>query len=426
MITAATIGHVIEYYDFTLYAIMATTLAPLFFTNQSASTALLSTFAVFAVPFLARPLGGLIFGHFGDRIGRKKVLILTILMIGAGCGLIGLLPTYDTIGVLAPVGLFLLRVVQGISAGGELTGATTFVVESAPQNRRGLFGGILGAGPLVGTASAAGAVLILNTVFTPEQITGGAWRIPFLVAFALTAIALYIRWQLEDSPEFLAAKDSDNLSAKPLQEAIASNPRTVFKIFCVALFTAVNGYAGVVYMVTYLTKTLGHTPKFSSALTSFGFLAIAILIPLFGLWSDRVGRKPVLLASMITAAVLVPSMMWLMGAVPTTIGVIIAFEVMGISQVLLNSVAYTFFAESFPTNVRFSGMAIAFNSAQIVGGLTPFVATYLIQSTGNNLMPGYMVAVSAVIGILGLRGLPETGKSALLKAEAPRRSAITS
>ncbi|MFE5700380.1 MFS transporter [Rhodococcus koreensis] len=425
MITAATIGHVIEYYDFTLYAIMATTLAPIFFTNQSASTALLSTFAVFAVPFIARPLGGLIFGHFGDRIGRKKVLVLTILMIGAGCGLIGVLPTYETIGVLAPVGLFLLRVIQGISAGGELAGATTFVVESAPQSRRGLFGGILGAGPLIGVASAAAAVLVLNTAFTPEQITGWAWRIPFLVAFVLTGIALYIRWQLEDSPEFLAARDADTLSTKPLQEAIVSNPRTVFRVFCVAFFSAVNGYASVVYMATYLTKSLGHTPQFSSALTSFGFLAIAILIPFCGLLSDRVGRKPVLLASMVAAIVLVPSMMWLMGAVPTTIGVIIAFEAMGLVQVLVNSVSYTFFAESFPTNVRFSGMAIAFNCAQIAGGVTPFVATYLIQSTGNNLMPAYMVVVAAVIGILGLRALPETGKSALRKAETSDCSAVT-
>lgn len=411
-LTALTLGHSIEYFDFGVYAYMATTLAVLFFPSESTLASLLAVFAVFAVPFLARPLGGIIFGHLGDRVGRRKVLVITITMMGAGAGLIGVLPTFDSIGFWAPVLLVLLRVVHGLSIGGEVTGAITYVVESAPEGRRGLYGSIAASGTVIGATAAAGTALLLSTAFSQEEILAWAWRLPFLAAIPLTGTALYLRWKIQDSPAFVHASRNGETVENPLGTAIKHAGGTVFKLFVLSAAMVIGAYLSMVYVITHLIANLGYTPMVASSVTSFGLIVLVLFFPLVGMLSDRVGRKPVLCAGLVGFVVLSIPALLLMGTGGFTLA-FIGFLILNIPTLLLQSTNYTFMAELFPVGVRFSGMALAFNAGSVVGGLAPLLATLLIGITSNNLVPGFICMIAAVFGLLALRGLKETARSKL-------------
>lgn len=409
---AATAGHIIEFYDYSVYGVLAVVLAPLFFSTVSPAAALLATFAVFGVPFLARPFGALLFGHLGDRLGRKQVLVITVMLMGLGTGLIGVLPTYDTAGVLAPILLVALRLIQGLSAGGEVGGVTTFVVESAGRKRRGLFGGFLGIGTPVGVALAAGVVLLLNTVLSEDQVMEWGWRVPFLLAIPLASIALYLRWRIEDSPIFQQARTTEQLSDQPVVQSLKQNRRVILLVAGVAIAQTVGGYLTTVYAVTYMSTYLGYSLALASGLASFGLLGVAWLIPLVGALSDRVGRKPILYLALAGYIVLPLPALLLMGL--DNIGLaVVAFLLLYSPTLLMNAVAYTMYPELFPTATRYSGVSIAYTAGVVIGGTAPFLATALIGLTGNILMPAVLVVVAAVIGLPCLKKLDETSQRPL-------------
>ncbi|RYE41809.1 MAG: MFS transporter [Hyphomicrobiales bacterium] len=412
---AATSGTIIEFYDYQLFAVMTVVIAPLFFATQSSTAAILSTLALFAVPFLARPFGGIVFGTIGDRYGRRKSLVLTIGLMGLGSGLIGALPTYATIGNWAPALLFLLRLVQSASAGGEVSGATSYVVESAPAHRRGFYGGILGIGGIAGLGLASATVLLLNTVLTSEQISSWAWRLPFLLTLGLTVVSLYIRLALEDTPAFVRAQARKSVSSSPVKLALTRDRANVLRVFGAAAVQSVGGYLTTVFAITYLIANLGYSTRFAATLSTVALLFGIAVSPLAGALSDRIGRKPVVAAAQISFVTLTWPLLWVLSVASEHPPVaLIAFVLLTLPAYVLSGVAWTLYAEVFPTNVRNSGMAIGFNAAVMLGGASPFLASLLIDVTGYPLAPAFMVSLIGVVSLLVLRTMRETGKSALL------------
>ena len=299
------LGNAMEWFDFGVYAYLATTIGKVFFPDASGSAQLLSTFAIFAAAFIVRPLGGLFFGPLGDRIGRKKVLATTIILMAGSTFAIGLIPSYESIGIAAPILLVLLRLLQGFSTGGEYGGASTFVAEYAPDKRRGFFASFLEFGTLAGYVAAAGIVTIIQTVVSAEDLLQWGWRIPFLIAGPLGLIGLYLRLRLEETPAFQMMEQAeerslaDESTGKKLRETLVDNWRPL--VLCIVLVATYNiaHYGLLSYMPTYLTNTLGYDESHGLVLMIIVMIVMMMGISYVGKFSDRVGRKPLLLSGFI-------------------------------------------------------------------------------------------------------------------------------
>jgi MHS family proline/betaine transporter-like MFS transporter len=402
---AASIGNVLEYYDFVVYAFLAATLAKKFFPNESEVASLLASFAAFGVGFLARPLGGLIIGRIGDKSGRRIALLITIFGMAIGTVGIGVLPTYAQIGVFAPVLLVVMRLLQGLSAGGEWGGATSFIAESAPQGRRGWFGGI-------GQASIAGASLLGSVVtalvanaFTPDQMSDWGWRVPFLLGGLLLPVGIYMRRNIEETPVFAA-----NRNKAPVTPPEFGSPFGMMaKAFGFTIVWTVGYYVMLSYMPTFLVKFAG----LSQAQALWGnSIALAVLVaatPFFGLLSDRIGRKPLLLACCAAFVIL-----------PYPVFAIIldkaSFPTIVCLQILVNLFIAAFsgagpaaLAELFPTHSRTLLMSVGYSlSVAIFGGFAPYIATWLIDRTGSPISPTYYLIASGVISGLVIWRFRET------------------
>ncbi|KZF15722.1 MFS transporter, partial [Rhodococcus sp. EPR-134] len=304
-VKATMLGNAMEWFDFGVYAYLATTIGKVFFPDASGSAQLLSTFAIFAAAFIVRPLGGLFFGPLGDRIGRKKVLATTIILMAGSTFAIGLIPSYESIGIAAPILLVLLRLLQGFSTGGEYGGASTFVAEYAPDKRRGFFASFLEFGTLAGYVAAAGIVTIIQTVVSAEDLLQWGWRIPFLIAGPLGLIGLYLRLRLEETPAFQMMEQAeerslaDESTGKKLRETLVDNWRPL--VLCIVLVATYNiaHYGLLSYMPTYLTNTLGYDESHGLVLMIIVMIVMMMGISYVGKFSDRVGRKPLLLSGFI-------------------------------------------------------------------------------------------------------------------------------
>lgn len=414
VLLGATAGHIIEHYDYNTFGVMIVFVAPLFFPNQAPAVGILYTLAIFAVPFVFRPLGGIVFGLIGDRLGRKRSLIFTVTLMGIGSGVIGLLPTYSAAGYWAAVLLVALRLLQTLSAGGETGGTTTYVVESAPPRRRGWFGGILGVGPIAGLGIASSMVLILTSSFSSQQISAWAWRIPFLLALPLAGVALYIRVRLDESPEFERARSAGAIVRRPVRRAFSHERRAVLQVFGLCLVQSVGGYLVTSYAITYLTTQAGYSRHSAAMLTTCTIVLGLIYIPLVGKLSDRIGRKPITAAAHVGFIVLtVPMFLVLTGSGDNFGLALVAYVLLTAPTYLLFGVGFTMYAELFTASVRFTGMSLGFNAAVILGGLAPFLSSLLIRVTGSALVPGYMVMAAGLVSLLVLRTTRETGKTGL-------------
>ncbi|MDQ4127099.1 MAG: MFS transporter, partial [Actinomycetota bacterium] len=303
-IVGASIGNTVEWFDFATYNFLAVTLAVVFFPPGNPTAALLSTFAVFAAAFFVRPLGGLFFGPMGDKIGRQRVLATVIILMSLSTFAIGLLPSYATIGVWAPLLLVVARCLQGFSAGGEFGGASTFLAEYSPDERRGFLVSWLEFSTLIGFVMGSTLVLFLTTVLPDEAMTSWGWRIPFLLAGPLGIVGLYIRLRLEDTPEFKALEEAGEVSQSPFRETIVENWKQILQVGGLVIIQNVGFYVVLSYMTTYFQDPLGFSPTAASLSTTITLLVGMALIPPLGALSDRVGRKPLLLASCIGYAVL--------------------------------------------------------------------------------------------------------------------------
>ncbi len=418
-VKATMLGNAMEWFDFGVYAYLATTIGKVFFPDASGSAQLISTFAIFAAAFIVRPLGGLFFGPLGDRIGRKKVLATTIILMAGSTFAIGLIPSYESIGIAAPILLVLLRLLQGFSTGGEYGGASTFVAEYAPDKRRGFFASFLEFGTLAGYVAAAGIVTIIQTVVSAEDLLQWGWRIPFLIAGPLGLIGLYLRLRLEETPAFQMMEQAeerslaDESTGKKLRETLVDNWRPL--VLCIVLVATYNiaHYGLLSYMPTYLTNTLGYDESHGLVLMIIVMIVMMMGISYVGKFSDRVGRKPLLLSGFIGFFVLsLPA--YLLIGVGNYVTVFLGLAILGGLLLLFVGVFPSVLPALFPTGIRYGGLAIGYNLAvSIFGGTTPLVLTALESATGSNLVAPMYMMIAAVIGGIAVLMIPETARKPL-------------
>ncbi len=424
-ITGASIGNMVEWFDFAVYGYLATYIAANFFPSNNPTASLLSTFAVFAAAFFVRPLGGIFFGPLGDRIGRQRVLATVIILMSVATFAIGLLPTYATIGVLAPILLVVARLLQGFSAGGEFGGGATFLAEYSPDDRRGFLVSWLEFSTLIGFILGSGVVLVLNSSLGEDAMAAWGWRIPFLIAGPLGIVGLYIRLRLEDTPEFRALESTGEVSQSPLRESITQNWKQILQVGGLVIIQNVGFYIVLVYMQTYITEQLEYSSTSASLSTVFTLLVAMALIPPLGALSDRVGRKPLLMASCVGFAVLAYPLFLLLNA-GSLMTAILAHVALGILLALYISTSVAALTELFPTRVRYGGFSIGYNiSVAIFGGSAPYIAVYLIDATGSSLSPAFYVIFGAVATLLTVLTIPETAGTDLKKTQPHLEEAST-
>ncbi|OEU92004.1 MFS transporter [Streptomyces abyssalis] len=413
-VIAGSIGVLVHWFDWAVYAYMATTMADIFFPNQDGTASLLSVFAVFAVAFFVRPLGSVIFGHLGDRYGRKKTLSLVIISMAAGTLLLGLIPSYDTIGLLAPVLLVVARIIQGLAAGGEFGSAAAFLAEYAPAKRRGLGTSSIEIGSVLGFLLASFVVWALHTTMSEAAILDDGWRIPFLLTVPLALVGLYIRLKVEDTPEYRALEELDTVPASPVTEVFKSNRRQFFQTIGIETFMNCTFYVVLVYLLTYQEEIVGLHADQAALLSTVASLVAIALIPLSGAASDRVGRKPVLLSAAVLLMAGAVPLFLLMRQGSGSAAFAATAGLAAILAVILGTHSATV-AELFPTRTRQSGLSMAYAIAgAFFAGTLPYLNTWLISVTDDPMVPAYTLIVVGIVGLLTVLTIPETKGTDLL------------
>ncbi|WP_043264162.1 glycine betaine/L-proline transporter ProP [Streptomyces sp. CT34] len=406
-VSAAALGNAMEWFDFGVYSYIAVTLGHVFFPSGNPTAQLLSTFGAFAAAFLVRPIGGMVFGPLGDRIGRQKVLAITMIMMAVGTFAIGLIPSYATIGVGAPILLLVARLVQGFSTGGEYGGASTFIAEYAPDKKRGFLGSWLEFGTLAGYVGGAGLVTLMTALLSTEDLNSWGWRIPFLIAGPMGIIGLYLRMRLEETPAFAQlekearAKEKERRAAEKrigIREMIFGQWRAMLLCVGLVLVFNVTDYMLLSYMPSYLTSELKYDST-HGLLVVLGVMVVMMAVqPFAGKLSDRFGRRPVIAAGCLGFLVLsVPALLLIRQG--SLVAIALGMAALGLLLVCFTSSMPSALPALFPTKVRYGSLSIGFNvSVSLFGGTTPLVVTALIGATGNKMMPAYYMMAAAVIG----------------------------
>ncbi|ALN15083.1 MFS transporter [Acidipropionibacterium acidipropionici] len=408
VLPAAGIGHFVEWFDFGLYGTLATVISATFFNSDNPQSALLSTFAVFAVGFIMRPIGGMFWGSRGDRHGRKNVLATVVILTSVSTFLIGVLPTYSQIGVWASVLLVLVRLLQGFAAGGESSGATSLLLEYAPSKHRGFVTSFIDVFGFLAFLAGAALGLLLTLTMGEDTLNSWGWRIPFWVALPLGLIGVYLRMKLEDTPEFRAAQEGGEVTDSPLRDSFKVAWKAL--LFCVGFVVvkAVGHWLLQTFMPSYLKTDLKYNQTQSFEVTVIGFLVIVVLVPFFGWLSDTVGRKPLMIGGCIGFVVLSYPTLMLMGSGHFWAAVA-AMAILGAFMAAIDGAINAAMPELFPTNIRYGSMSISYNVAvSVFGGVTPYVATGLIAWTGNNYSPAFFIGAAALISMITIFLAPET------------------
>jgi MHS family proline/betaine transporter-like MFS transporter len=406
---AAGIGHFLEWFDFAVYGFLAATIGALFFPSGNPTVSLLASLAVFGVAFFFRPLGGLIIGAFGDRVGRRAALSLSIIVMGACTIGIGVLPTYATIGIAAPVMLVILRCAQGFSAGGEYAGAAAFLVEYAPPNRRGLYSSVVSAGAAIGVMGGGVVTLLLTSMLSDDDMSRWGWRVPFLVAGPLAVLGLYVRLRLEDTPVFRTLQRAHEVEHAPLRGAGRHSRTGILLVFVCTAVTGLGFYYLATYVVTFLTTEVKLPKTGALQLAVLGLLLYSLMCPIAGLIGDRIGRRPTMLVGAAgLALVAIPSFALL--ATGNWLLALLGVTLLAWFEALANVMLGVIMVELFPARLRVTGSSIGFNVAQaLIGGPGPFIAASIAAAVALTVAPAfYLVAVAAVAFLLLLRFLPET------------------
>lgn len=401
VVGASFAGTVVEWFDFAIYGYMATHIAATFFSSDDPVVGLLETFAIFAVAFAMRPLGGIIFGRLGDRLGRKKILILTVLLMSGSTAAIGLIPSHETIGVWAAVLMAIARCVQGLSAGGEYAGATIYTVEHSPDNRRNRYSSAMSAATFASFALAAGLGALLSLILPPEAMGEWGWRLLFLLSIPMGLIAFYIRSNLHESPEFEAmVQESSNRPSPGFGEVVRTQWKQMLRLGGFVMLTALSFYIFSTYMSTFLITVVG-LEQSSALLSSLMALTFAtVLAPFMGRLSDRIGRRKMMQMSAVLLAVLtIPA--YMLAQLGTLASATASQLMISIGAVAANVVTSVLISEMFSTDVRYTASGLSYNVTYAVfGGTAPYIATWLVATTENALAPAIYVSIVAVAALL--------------------------
>jgi MFS family permease len=425
VIIAAAVGNVIEWYDFYIFGSLAAILSVKFFDKTSPTAALLSTIALFTAGFLIRPLGAFLFGWMGDRVGRKYTFLLTLSGMGLGTGAIGLIPTYESIGLTAAFTLFGLRMIQGLCLGGEYGGAITYVAEHVEDKHRGYYTGWLQTSPTLGIVVSLAVIIATRTYIGEEAFSAWGWRVPFLVSFLLVAIAIYIRLQLQETPIFEEIKAKGQMTKNPWKEAfISSNIKYILIATIVLIGQGVVWYSGQFWALYFLQQVSKVDPLTSAYIVGAALLIATPTLIFYGWLSDKIGRKPVILGGMLLASLTYyPLYAWL-GEV-TRPGNIDFWVAVGIIAILVSYVGMVygpvgaFLAEYFPGRIRYTSVSVPYHIGNgWGGGLVPFITSATFAATGSfGYALIYPIAVPAVCFVLALFLMPETRKISIWEPE---------
>ena len=412
-IVAGSIGNVLEWFDFGVYGYFVPVLSQLFFPSSDPLSSLLLTFAVFGVGFVMRPVGSILFGIYGDRVGRRKALSAVIFLMGVSTLAIGLLPTYQQVGVAAPILMVVVRLLQGLSAGGEWGGSTAYLVEFAPEGRRGYIGSwqqvSVGGGFLLGSLSAA----FINQVMAHDAVLAWGWRIPFILGIAVALLGGYLRWRLDDTPKFTEIEAQHAVSHAPLIEAVTTYRRETLTIFGLTLHNTVAYYIPIIYMTSYIISQAHLSPSSALWIGTTCLSVFVVLIPIWGALSDRIGRKPLLLLSS-GGYIVLSYPLFMMASSGSFALAFLAQLIMIVFLSFFSGACPATYSEIFPTRVRYTALSIGYNIAvAIFGGFAPFIATWLIKVTGSSLSPAFYLIAAAAITFLVILRIRETAFSPL-------------
>ncbi|MEJ7841631.1 MAG: MFS transporter [Rubrobacter sp.] len=398
MAVASLVGTALEWYDYFLYGTAAALVFnQLFFPDADPLVGTLLALATFGVGFVTRPVGGLVFGHYGDKIGRKTMLVITLVIMGVATCAIGLMPTYDRIGIWAPILLVLLRLVQGFGVGGEWGGAVLMAVEHAPAGRRGYYGSWPQMGVPAGLVLAT-AVFAIFSALPEEQFLAWGWRVPFLLSILLVGVGLYIRLRLIESPAFQEVQETDTESSMPIVDVFRTYPKNILIAMGARVGDNMLFYIFTVFALTYVTEELGLPESTALIGVMIGATIEFFLIPFFGALSDRIGRRPVYMGGAVFCVLFAFPYFWLLNTeVPVLIWLAISLSLF-VGHAAMYAPQASFLSELFGTRVRYSGASIGYQLAPIVGGgIAPFIAVALLAATGSYWpIAVYMIGMACI------------------------------
>ncbi|CAN7558968.1 Proline/betaine transporter [compost metagenome] len=404
-IIATVIGNGLEWFDFTVYSFFAVIIAKLFFPTGNDLSSLLLAVATFGVGFFMRPVGGIVLGIYADRVGRKAALSLTILLMALGTTLIGIAPTYDQVGIFAPLLIVVARLMQGFSAGGEMGGATAFLTEYAPARQRAYYSSWIQAS--IGVAVLLGAAVgtFVTSSLSTEALNSWGWRLPFLLGIVIGPVGYYIRHHLDETPTF---RDNAERADSPLKEIVQAYPRETLASFSMVILWTVCTYVLLFYMPTYAVKVL-KVPQADGFIAGMaGGSAIMVFAPLVGLLADRIGRRVLLSGSALLILVLAWPMFTFINHVPGLSSLLVFQLVFGVLIATYTGPILAAFSELFPARVLSTGLSVAYNFAvTIFGGFASFIITWLIATTGSSMAPAIYVMIAAAISLVGTRFVRE-------------------
>ncbi|HET7880699.1 MAG TPA: MFS transporter [Acetobacteraceae bacterium] len=397
-VLACAAGQAFEIFDFVIYGFFAVAIGRAFFPSDDPAASLLASFATFAVGFVFRPIGAIVIGTYGDRFGRRKALVVTVGMMACATGITGLIPSYASIGLWAPVLLVLCRMFQGFSTGGEWGGAAAFLVEHAPPGRRGLIGSFQQAATAIGAMGATFSAAILSSSMSSDSFFAWGWRVPFLIGFVLGPIGYYLRTRVAETPAFQRAVENRSIQRMPIAEAFRAHGGMFLAAFGLSIIGCVINYVFLVFLPSFASQTLKIDLRYALWSTALAGTLYLVLTPVVGHYSDRFGRKPMLLACAVLALVMAYPLFRFLAAYPTFLGMLVVQAIAQAVLTLYTGVISTILSEMFPTNVRYTALSVSYGFAvAIFGGFAPYISTFLVRVTGDVLAPSYYVMAAAVV-----------------------------
>lgn len=414
------VGSALEYYDFSIYAAAAALVFPqIFFPSESPAVALIASLATYGVGYVARPIGAFVLGNFGDKYGRKRVLVFAMMVMGLSTLAVGLLPTYAQVGVLAPILLVILRLIQGFAVAGELGGASAMIVEHTPSERRGFMTSFSLQGTQAGSILASASFIPLSTFLSPEAFQAWGWRVPFLLSVVVIVAGLIIRARVEETPAFLQEEKAERVPRIPVAQLFRENGRTVFRAVCMGLANVI-GVTVVVFGTAYATQPaygVGMSPSVYLWIPVIANIVAIVLIPIFGRLSDRIGRRPLMIFGPLCAGVLSFAYLFVVSANNVPLTILLAILIFGILYQMWNATFASYFQELFPTRTRVTGFAVSQNIALFLTGFLPTIFT-AIAPPGSPAVPLIIGAATLVLSLVSAAAAWRSRETARMSLDA--------